>query len=52
MGITYHDAGVNIAAGNEAIQRVKGALKSTFSKAVLTDIGSFGAGFRLGGKGK
>lgn len=47
MGMTYHDAGVNIAAGNEAIHRVKSALKSTFSKAVLTDIGSFGAMYDL-----
>ena len=47
MSITYHDAGVNIASGNEAINKVKGALKSTFSSAVLTDIGSFGAMYDL-----
>jgi phosphoribosylformylglycinamidine cyclo-ligase len=47
MGLTYNAAGVNIAAGNESIQRVKSALKDTFSSAVLTDIGGFGAMYDL-----
>lgn len=47
MGLTYGAAGVNIASGNESIRRVKDALKSTFSDAVLTDIGGFGAMYDL-----
>lgn len=47
MGLSYNDAGVNIESGNESIQRVKNALKSTFSNAVLTDIGGFGAMYDL-----
>lgn len=47
MALTYESAGVNIAAGNEAINKVKTALKSTFNSAVLTDIGAFGAMYDL-----
>lgn len=39
---TYKDAGVNIDAATEAMQRLKGYIKSTFTPGVLTDIGSFG----------
>lgn len=40
---TYKDAGVDIAAGEETIDRIKGMVRSTFSERVLTDIGHFGA---------
>src|SRR3990167_2679123 len=45
--IDYCAAGVNIAAGNEAVKRIKCAVESTFSSAVLTEIGSFGAMYDL-----
>lgn len=39
---TYKEAGVNIDAANEAVQRLKGYIKSTFTSGVLTEVGSFG----------
>ena len=45
--INYKDAGVDIEAGNEAVRRIKKAVESTFSKSVLTGIGSFGAMYDL-----
>lgn len=45
--IDYKSAGVNIEAGNEAVKRIKGSVESTFSDAVLTPIGSFGALYDL-----
>jgi phosphoribosylformylglycinamidine cyclo-ligase len=45
--VDYKSAGVDIAAGNEAVNRIKKSVESTFSKAVLTDIGSFGALYDL-----
>jgi len=45
--IDYRSAGVDIAAGNEAVSRIKSGVESTFSSAVLTDIGSFGALYDL-----
>jgi len=41
----YKDAGVNIDAGTESVQRIKKVVRSTFTKNVLTDIGGFGALF-------
>lgn len=43
MAITYKKAGVNIAAGEELVHRIKKTVRSTFTKNVLTDIGMFGA---------
>jgi phosphoribosylformylglycinamidine cyclo-ligase len=43
----YADAGVNIDAGNEAVQRMKEHIRSTFTPSVLADVGSFGAMFQL-----
>lgn len=43
MGKTYERAGVSIEAGDEVVNRIKEKVRSTFSKAVLADIGSFGA---------
>jgi phosphoribosylformylglycinamidine cyclo-ligase len=44
---SYKDAGVNIDEGDRAVARIKRLAKSTFSKNVLTGIGSFGAAFSL-----
>lgn len=45
--IDYKSAGVDIEAGNETVKRIKKAVESTFSKSVLTDIGSFGSLYDL-----
>jgi phosphoribosylformylglycinamidine cyclo-ligase len=45
--IDYKSAGVDIAAGNETVNRIKAGVESTFSKNVLTGIGSFGAMYDL-----
>ncbi|MGH7442843.1 MAG: phosphoribosylformylglycinamidine cyclo-ligase [bacterium] len=44
---TYRDSGVNIDAGNEAVRRMKGFVRSTFNKNVLGDLGSFGGLFHF-----
>ncbi|CAM4413435.1 phosphoribosylformylglycinamidine cyclo-ligase [Paenibacillus tarimensis] len=43
----YKQAGVDIAAGNEAVERMKKHVKRTFRPEVLTDLGGFGALFGL-----
>lgn len=43
--IRYKDTGVDIAAGEEAVRRIKTMVRSTFTPAVLTDIGRFGGFF-------
>ena len=45
--IDYKSAGVDIDAGNEAIEKIKDGVKSTFSKNVLTGLGSFGSLYDL-----
>lgn len=45
--LSYRDAGVNIDAANEAIDKVKDIVKRTFDERVLQDIGSFGAMYSL-----
>jgi len=45
--IHYKDAGVDIEAGVEAVNRIKGMVRSTFTPGVLTDIGKFGGFFQL-----
>src|SRR5204863_6710869 len=40
-------SGVDIDAGNEAVRRIRGLARSTFTAGVLSDIGSFGGLFRL-----
>jgi phosphoribosylformylglycinamidine cyclo-ligase len=47
MTIDYKTAGVDIAAGNEAVRRIKDAVESTFTAEVLTGIGSFGSMYDL-----
>lgn len=43
----YKQAGVDIEAGYEVVSRVKKLSRSTFTKGVLGDIGSFGGLFQL-----
>lgn len=47
--IRYQDAGVNIDEANRAVSRIKKLARATFNAAVRTEIGSFGAGYRLAG---
>jgi len=47
--IRYKDAGVNIDEADRAVGYIKQAARKTFTRGVLTDIGSFGAGYRLEG---
>lgn len=47
MSISYADAGVDIAAGNEAVNRIKQKVAQTFSPNVIGGIGGFGAMFDL-----
>lgn len=47
--IDYKSAGVDIDAGNEAVDRIKEHVQSTFSPHVLTGLGSFGSMFDLTG---
>ena len=44
---TYKEAGVDIDAGEEAVRRIKGHVRGTFTPGVLTDIGAFGGFFAL-----
>jgi phosphoribosylformylglycinamidine cyclo-ligase len=45
----YTDAGVNIDEADRAVQRIRKHARTTFSRNVLTDIGSFGGGYLLSG---
>ncbi|CAM5796827.1 MULTISPECIES: phosphoribosylformylglycinamidine cyclo-ligase [Brevibacillus] len=47
MSDAYKQAGVDIEAGNQAVERMKKHVKRTFRPEVLTDLGGFGALFRL-----
>jgi len=42
---TYKEAGVDIDAADESVDRIKGAVRDTFTPGVLADIGAFGAFF-------
>ena len=46
-GETYAGAGVSIDAGEEAVQRIKDKVRSTFRPEVIGDIGGFGGLFAL-----
>ena len=45
--MNYKDAGVDIASGEETVQRIKEKVRTTFTPNVLTDIGRFGGFFAL-----
>jgi len=44
--LTYAQAGVDIKAGEEAVERIKRLAKQTFGPEVLSEIGSFGGFYR------
>ena len=48
---TYEAAGVSIAAGEAAVERIKPHVRSTFRNGVLGDIGGFGGLFDLSSLG-
>lgn len=48
--ITYAQAGVDISRADRAKQRIKYLAQKTFTRSVLSDIGSFGGLFSLGQK--
>jgi phosphoribosylformylglycinamidine cyclo-ligase len=45
--IDYRRAGVDIGAGEAAVERIKGLARSTYRKGVLQDLGGFGGLFAL-----
>ncbi|MEQ1884657.1 MAG: phosphoribosylformylglycinamidine cyclo-ligase [Bryobacteraceae bacterium] len=48
-GIAYKDAGVSIEEADRAVGSIREMARKTFTKNVLTDIGSFGGGYLLKG---
>jgi phosphoribosylformylglycinamidine cyclo-ligase len=47
--IGYKDAGVNIDEADRAVSFIRTHARGTFTRGVLTDIGSFGGGYLLSG---
>jgi phosphoribosylformylglycinamidine cyclo-ligase len=45
--VSYRDAGVNIDEADRAVASIRKMAKATFTKGVMTDIGSFGGCFAL-----
>ncbi len=45
--LTYADSGVDIAAGDKAVQFIKGHVQSTYRKEVVGNIGGFGGLFAV-----
>ena len=45
--LDYKSAGVDIDAGNEAVDLIQDDVRSTFTKNVLTGLGSFGSLYDL-----
>jgi phosphoribosylformylglycinamidine cyclo-ligase len=46
-GLTYADAGVDIGAGDEAVERIKDVVRTTYRPEVVGDLGGFGGLFAL-----
>jgi phosphoribosylformylglycinamidine cyclo-ligase len=46
-GLTYRDAGVNIDAGDELVERIKGHVRRTMRPEVIGDLGGFAGLFAL-----
>ena len=44
-GVTYRDSGVDIEAGDAAVERIKEHVRSTFRPGVIGDLGGFGGLF-------
>src|SRR6187200_3569207 len=51
-GLTYRDAGVDIDAGDELVERIKPYAKRTMRPEVLAGIGGFGALVEIGNRFK
>lgn len=49
QGVSYQDAGVDIDAGNRAVELIKEKVRSTFGPQVLTGIGGFGSLYAFSG---
>ncbi|PWU03008.1 MAG: phosphoribosylformylglycinamidine cyclo-ligase [Terriglobia bacterium] len=47
LPIRYRDAGVDIDEADRAVSSIKKLARQTFTRGVLTDIGTFGAAFQL-----
>jgi phosphoribosylformylglycinamidine cyclo-ligase len=47
--VRYRDAGVDIDEADRAVASIKKLARQTFTRNVLTDIGSFGAAFQVAG---
>ena len=45
--LTYHDAGVDISAGDEFVERIKPFAKKTMREGVMSALGGFGALFEI-----
>jgi phosphoribosylformylglycinamidine cyclo-ligase len=45
--LDYRQSGVDIDAGNETVRRIKSLARGTFTRGVLSEIGSFGGLFAL-----
>jgi phosphoribosylformylglycinamidine cyclo-ligase len=45
--LTYSDAGVDIAAGEKAVEMIKAHVRSTFRREVVGDVGGFGGLFAV-----
>lgn len=45
--VTYRDAGVDIDAGDAAVERIKEHVRSTFRRGVIGDLGGFGGLFEF-----
>ncbi len=45
--LTYSDAGVDIAAGEKAVELIKEHVRSTFRAGVIGDLGGFGGLFAV-----
>ena len=48
----YKQSGVDIAAGNEVVRRIRGLARGTATPGVLSDLGSFGGLFHLGAQSR
>jgi phosphoribosylformylglycinamidine cyclo-ligase len=46
-GLTYADAGVDIGAGEQAVERIKDTVRTTYRPEVIGDLGGFGGMFAL-----
>ena len=47
LSTSYKSAGVDIAAGEETVDKIKEIVKSTFNDNVLSGIGHFGAFYKV-----